>query len=98
DMVGAVRSVRYSDRYMTPMVRGVLVASGASRSTSDIINRNVRNGRYEIVSPQFGEGASFFRSGVDGKVAPHNLFTTGAQIRAGAANESGAGPQTLAHQ
>lgn len=95
DMVGAVRSVRYSDRYTTPMVRGVLVASGASQSTSDLINRDVANGHYVIVSPQFGEGASFFRSGVDGKVAPHNLFTTGAQIRAGAANEGGAGPVTV---
>jgi len=95
DMVGAVRSVRYSDRYTTPMVRGVLVASGASQSTSDLINRDLSNGNYVIVSPQFGEGNAFFRSGVDGKVAPHNLFTTGAAIRAGAANEGGAGPVTV---
>lgn len=90
-MVGAVRSVRFSDRYTTPMVRGVLVASGASQTTSDFINADVANGNYVIVSPQFGEGASFFRSNVDGKVAPHNLFATGASIRAGAANEGGAG-------
>jgi len=90
DMVGAVRSVRYSDRYTTPMVRGVLVASGASQSTSDLIYRDLANGNYVIVSPQFGEGAAFFRSGVDGKVAPHNLFTTGAAIRAAAVNEGGA--------
>jgi len=94
-MVGAVRSVRYSDRYTTPMVRGVLVASGASQSTSDYINRDVANGNYVIVSPQFGEGNSFFRSGVDGKVAPHNLFATGAGIRAGAVNEGGGGPITV---
>ena len=93
--VGAVRSVRYSDRYTTPMVRGVLVASGASQSTSDFINADVANGNYVIVSPQFGEGASFFRAGYDGKVAPHNLFTTGAAIRQGAANEGGAGPITV---
>jgi hypothetical protein len=90
DMVGAVRSVRYSDRYTTPMVRGVLVASGASQSTSDLIYRDLANGNYVIVSPQFGEGGAFFRSGVDGKVAPHNLFTTGAAIRAAAVNEGGA--------
>jgi len=93
--VGAVRSVRYSDRYTTPMVRGVLVASGASQTTSDFINADVANGNYVIVSPQFGEGASFFRSNVDGKVAPHNLFTTGAAIRQGAANEGGGGPITV---
>jgi hypothetical protein len=95
EMVGAVRSVRYSDRYTTPMVRGVLVASGASQSTSDFINRDVANGNYVIVSPQFGEGASFFRSNVDGKVVPHNLFATGASLRAGAANEGGAGAVTV---
>ncbi|MDQ2952300.1 MAG: DUF3048 domain-containing protein [Chloroflexota bacterium] len=95
DMVGAVRSVRYSDRYTTPMVRGVLVASGASQSTSDLIDRDVANGNYVIVSPQFGEGAAFFRSGVDGKVVPHNLFTSGAAIRAAAVNEGGASPVTI---
>ena len=95
DMVGAVRSVRYSDRYTTPMVRGILVASGASQSTSDFINRDVANRNYVIVSPQFGEGAAFFRSGVDGKVAPHDLFTTGAAIRAAAVNEGGASPVTV---
>lgn len=89
--VGAIRSVRYSDRYTTPMVRGVLVASGASQSTSDLINRDVANGNYVIVSPQFGEGAAFFRAGYDGKVAPHNLFSTGPQLRQAAANEGGAG-------
>ncbi|HZP95973.1 MAG TPA: DUF3048 domain-containing protein [Candidatus Limnocylindria bacterium] len=93
--VGAIRSVRYSDRYTTPMVRGVIAASGASQSTSDLINRDVANGNYVIVSPQFGEGASFFRAGYDGKVAPHNLFSTGAALRQGAANEGGAGPVTV---
>jgi hypothetical protein len=92
DMVGAVRSVRYSDRYTTPMVRGILVASGASQSTSDLVNRDVANGNYVIVSPQFGEGAAFFRSNVDGKVAPHNMFATGASIRAAANNQGGGAP------
>jgi hypothetical protein len=92
DMVGAVRSVRYSDRYTTPMVRGILVASGASQSTSDLIYRDIANGNYVIVSPQFGEGAAFFRSNVDGKVAPHNLFATGAAIRVAANNEGGGAP------
>jgi hypothetical protein len=95
EVVGAVRSVRYSDRYTTPMVRGVLVASGASQSTSDLVSRDVANGNYVIVSPQFGEGAAFYRSGVDGKVAPHNLFATGASIRAAAASQGGAGAVTV---
>lgn len=95
DTVGAVRSVRYSDRYTTPMVRGILVASGASQSTSDLVGRDVANGSYVIVSPQFGQGSAFFRSSVDGKVAPHNLFTTGALIRTAAAAEGGSAPVTV---
>jgi len=93
--VGAVRSVRYSDRYTTPMVRGVLVASGASQSTSDLIYRDVANNNYVIVSPQFGEGASFFRASYDGKVVPHNLFSSGSAIRQGANNEGGGAPVTV---
>lgn len=95
DTVGAVRSVRYSDRYTTPMVRGILVASGASQSTSDLVNRDVANGNYLIVSPQFGQGSAFFRSSVDGKVAPHNLFTSGAAVRAAAASAGGSAPVNI---
>ena len=95
DTVGAVRSVRYSDRYTTPMVRGALVASGASQSTSDFINRDVANGNYVIVSPQFGEGAAFYRSTADGRVAPYNLFSTGPALRQAVANEGGAGPVSV---
>jgi hypothetical protein len=94
-VVGAVRSVRYSDRYTTPMVRGVLVASGASQSTSDFINADVANGNYVIVSPQFGEGAAFYRWSPDGRVAPHNLFSTGPALRQAAINEGGGGAVTV---
>lgn len=94
-VVGAVRSVRYSDRYTTPMVRGVLVASGASQSTSDFINADVANGNYVIVSPQFGEGAAFYRWSPDGRVSPHNLFSTGPALRQAAANEGGGGSVTV---
>lgn len=95
DVVGAIRSVRYSDRYTTPMVRGVLVASGASQSTSDFINADVANGNYVIVSPQFGEGAAFYRWSPDGRVAPHNLFSTGPALRQAAINEGGGGAVTV---
>ncbi len=93
--IGAVRSVRFSDRYTTPMVRGVLVASGASQITSDFINRDVANGNYVIVSPQFGEGAAFYRSSADGRVVPHNLFTTGSAVREAANNEGGGAPVSV---
>ena len=93
--IGAVRSIRASDRYTTPMVRGVLVASGASQTTSDNVYRDLANGNYVVVSPQFGEGFAFFRTNVDGRVAPHNLFTTGAALRQGANNEGGGAPVSV---
>ena len=93
--IGAVRSVRYSDRYTTPMVRGVLTASGASQSTSDLIYRDLANGNYYIVSPQFGEGAAFYRTNADGRVAPHNLFTSGAALREAAARQGATAPVTV---
>jgi hypothetical protein len=93
--IGAVRSIRASDRYTTPMVRGVLVASGASQTTSDAVYRDVANSNYVVVSPQFGEGFAFYRSSVDGRVAPHNLFTSGPALRQAANNEGGGAPVSV---
>ena len=88
--IGAVRSVRFSDRYTTPMVRGVLVFSGGSQLMIGLVNADIVNGNYVGVSPQLGEGNAFYRTDVDGKVAPHNLFTSSAALRA-AANDVGGG-------
>src|SRR5439155_3268328 len=89
---GAVRSVRFSDRYTTPMVRGVLVFSGGSQLMMDLVYADMANGNYVGVSPQLGEGNSFYRSGVDGKVIPHNLFTSTAALRTAANGVGGAAP------
>ncbi|OLD11321.1 MAG: hypothetical protein AUJ06_00625 [Chloroflexi bacterium 13_1_40CM_3_70_6] len=88
--IGAVRSVRFSDRYTTPMVRGVLVFSGGSQLMMDLVTADIANGLYVGVSPQLGQGNSFLRSNVDGKVVPHNLFTSAAALRR-AANDVGGG-------
>ena len=88
--IGAVRSVRFSDRYTTPMVRGVLVFSGASQLMEGLVRADIANGNYVGVSPQLGEGNSFYRTDADGKVAPHNLFTSASALRT-AANEVGGG-------
>ena len=90
--IGAVRSVRFSDRYTTPMVRGVLVFSGGSQLMMDLVYADMANGNYVGVSPQLGEGNSFYRSGVDGKVIPHNLFTSTAALRTAANGVGGAAP------
>ena len=90
DEVGAVRSVRFSDRYTTPMVRGVLVFSGGSQLMMDLVYADMANGNYVGVSPQLGQGNAFYRTNVDGKVVPHNLFTSTSALRA-AANTVGGG-------
>jgi hypothetical protein len=79
--IGAVRSVRFSDRYTTPMVRGSLVFSGASQLMERLVREDIAAGSYVGVSPQLGQGSSFYRSNVDGKVAPHNLFTSSQALR-----------------
>ncbi len=88
--VGAVRSVRFSDRYTTPMVRGSLIFSGASQLMEGLVRQDIDAGAYVGVSPQLGQGNAFYRTSVDGKVAPHNLFTSSQALRS-ATNDVGGG-------
>jgi hypothetical protein len=90
DTIGAVRSVRFSDRYTTPMVRGSLVFSGASQLMERLVREDIDAGLYVGVSGQLGQGGAFYRTNVDGKVAPHNLFTSSQRLR-DATNEVGGG-------
>jgi hypothetical protein len=90
--IGAVRSVRFSDRYTTPMVRGSLVFSGASQLMESLVRSDIAAGSYVGVSPQLGQGNAFYRSNVDGKVAPHNLFTSSQALRAATSEVGGGGP------
>jgi hypothetical protein len=90
DTIGAVRSVRFSDRYTTPMVRGSLVFSGASQLMERLVREDIEAGHYVGVSGQLGQGSAFYRTNVDGKVAPHNLFTSSQRLR-DATNEVGGG-------
>ncbi|TMG55508.1 MAG: DUF3048 domain-containing protein [Chloroflexi bacterium] len=89
--IGAVRSVRFSDRYTTPMVRGSLVFSGASQLMEGLVRGDIAAGLYVGISPQLGQGNSFYRSNVDGKVAPHNLFTSSDALRAATSDVGGGG-------
>src|SRR6267143_47990 len=88
--IGAVRSVRFSDRYTTPMVRGSLVFSGASQLMEALVRQDIASGMYVGVSPQLGQGNAFYRSNVDGRVIPHNLFTSSQALRS-ATNDVGGG-------
>ena len=92
DTIGAVRSVRFSDRYTTPMVRGSLIFSGASQLMESLVRADIERGAYVGVSPQLGQGSTFYRTNVDGKVAPHNLFTSSQALREATASVGGGGP------
>jgi DUF3048 family protein/VCBS repeat protein len=94
DTIGAVRSVRFSDRYTTPMVRGSLIFSGASQLMERLVREDIEAGAYVGVSPQLGQGSTFYRTNVDGKVAPHNLFTSAQALR-DATNEVGGGSPVI---
>jgi hypothetical protein len=91
-VIGAVRSVRFSDRYTTPMVRGSLVFSGASQLMEGLVRADVAAGSYVGVSPQIGQGSSFYRSNVNGRVVPHNLFTSSQALRDATNSVGGGGP------
>jgi hypothetical protein len=90
--IGAVRSVRFSDRYTTPMVRGSLVFSGASQLMESLVRQDIAAGLYVGVSPQIGQGNAFYRSSVDGRVIPHNLFTSSQALRDATSSVGGGGP------
>jgi len=92
DTIGAVRSVRFSDRYTTPMVRGSLVFSGASQLMEALVREDIANGAYVGVSPQLGQGSTFYRTNVDGRVIPHNLFTSSQALREATVSVGGGGP------
>jgi hypothetical protein len=94
DTIGAVRSVRFSDRYTTPMVRGSLIFSGASQLMESLVRQDIEAGAYVGVSPQLGQGSTFYRTNVDGKIAPHNLFTSAQALRS-ATNDVGGGSPVI---
>jgi hypothetical protein len=47
------------------------------------------------VSPQLGQGRTFYRTNVDGKVAPHNLFTSSQALRDATNDVGGGGAVTV---
>jgi hypothetical protein len=55
-----------------------------------LVRGDIAAGAYVGVSPQIGQGNAFYRSNVDGKVAPHNLFSSSQALR-DATNSVGGG-------
>src|SRR3989442_5432412 len=93
--IGAVRSVRFSDRYTTPMVRGSLVFSGASQLMEGLVRGDIAAGSYVVVSPQLGQGSALYRSHVDRRVIAHKLFSSSQALRSATSEVGGGGPVDL---
>ena len=89
DVIGPVRSARFSDRYTTPMFRGGLAYSGASTEIQTLIRQDASQGRYLDLDANI-RGPAYYRD--FSRDAPHNLFTSGERLRAAAAGAGGNGP------
>jgi hypothetical protein len=73
------------------MVRGSLVFSGASQLMESLVRQDIAAGQYVGVSPQIGQGNAFYRSSIDGRVIPHNLFTSSQALRDATSSVGGGG-------
>lgn len=88
--IGSVRSGRHTDRPIVPAFRGALVYSGAAGEETEGFAYDQGDGRYVDLGPRYGWG---YRVGI--RVAPYNLFTTGARVRDAIASTGIADPATV---
>lgn len=83
--VGPVRSYRFSDLHITQMLRGALVASGATIEERDAVTQSIRDNNMISIDAQRGFG---FYYRVAGRPGPNDLFANLEQGRQ-ALNEAG---------
>ena len=83
--IGPVRSYRFSDLHITQLVRGALVASGATIEERDAVTSSVRAGNMVSVDYQ-RVNCCYYR--VEGRGSLNNLFVDPAAIRE-AINDAG---------
>jgi len=76
--IGSIRSARLSDRYVTPMVRGALVYSGATIEETDAIRRDAATGAYYDMNASY-VSAGYYR--VSSRPVPYNMFTSSDAVR-----------------
>ena len=76
--LGAIRSARVSDRYITPMIRGAVVYSGATIEETDMIRRDAATGAYYDMNGSY-VNAGYYR--VSTRPVPYNFFTSADAVR-----------------
>ena len=85
--VGPVRSYRFSDLHLTQMLKGALVASGATVEEKDAVTNSI-NAKNMISVDAERDGSAYYRVG--GRPAPNNLFANLVTARE-AVNRAGGG-------
>jgi hypothetical protein len=87
--VGPTRSYRFSDLHITQMLRGALVASGATVEERDAVTNSVRAGNMISVDAE-RDGRGYYR--VAGRGGLNNLFVDPEVVRRSVNDAGGSGP------
>lgn len=87
--VGPIRSYRFSDLHITQMLKGALVASGATVEERDAVTESVRVGNMLSVDAE-RDGRPYYR--VSFRNPPNNLFTSTQADREAVNRAGGAAP------
>ena len=87
--VGPIRSYRFSDLHLTQLLKGALVASGATVEEKDAVTNSVAAGNMISVDAE-RSGAAYYRVG--GRPAPNNLFANLEVARESVNQAGGGGP------
>lgn len=76
--IGSIRSARFSDRYITPMIRGAVVYSGATIEEAEAIRNDAAAGAYYDMNATY-VNAGYYR--VSFRPNPYNMFTSSDAVR-----------------
>jgi DUF3048 family protein len=86
DVIGPIRSYRWSDLHLTQMLRGAIVSSGATTAEADAVTQAIKAGSMVAVDEP-RDPKPYYR--VAFRNAPNNLFTSTAADRDAVARAGG---------
>ncbi|MGH2499805.1 MAG: DUF3048 domain-containing protein, partial [Candidatus Limnocylindria bacterium] len=87
--LGSIRSARFSDRYITPMIRGGLSYSGATDEETFLIRQDHGAGRFIDLNANYLPGLPYYYRTTT-RASPFNMFTSSDAMRQ-ALNDAGGG-------
>jgi hypothetical protein len=89
DPIGPVRSYRFSDLYITQMLRGAIVSSGSTIEERDAVTRSIKDGNILSVDAE-RDIKPYYR--VSFRNAPNNEFTSTPAAREAVGRAGGSAP------